>query len=302
MNIVSTLNINRLIGWLTVLASSFFFYLATVIIRWSQPYTSISSAYYAFARFSLGFLIVLSVMILKKQRPRPKNFHYLFGRAVGNTLAVYYFYRAIDFGTVAEANILNMTYPLFVAVISWFALKDERDFFAVIAVVVAFAGVYLILAPIDAAQGLRNLPGLVSGITAGVAMVYLTLCRRDHDSETILLFMFGFGWLGMVLLFHDSFFWPDRVQCFFLTICSLVGVAGQYCLTYGYRYVTSVEGSVISSSRILMAALLGPIMVADAPLSWWGWGGALLIFASNWALAVRKPAGSGVNNGQKLTQ
>ena len=289
MNVSSARYTDRVLGWLTVLASSFLFYLATAIIRWSQSHTSINTASFVFARFFCGFVIVAGIMLWKKQSPQPKNYHYLLGRAVCNTLAVYYFYQAVDCGTVAEANILNMTYPLFVAMISWFVLKNERDLFAIGAVILAFLGVYLILAPAGHGDMWRNLPGLLSGITAGGAMVYLTLCRLEHDSETILLFMFGLGCLCMLILFHSSLFWPDRIQFFYLAACSLVGVAGQYCLTYGYRYVSSVEGSVISSSRILMAALLGPFMAGDTPLSLIGWLGALLIFAANWALAVRKP-------------
>jgi hypothetical protein len=53
-------------------------------------------------------------------------------------------------------------------------------------------------------------------------------------------------------------------------------------------YVTAVEGSIISSSRILLAALLGPLLVADPALSVWGWCGALLIFTANATLALRR--------------
>jgi hypothetical protein len=51
--------------------------------------------------------------------------------------------------------------------------------------------------------------------------------------------------------------------------------------------VTAVNGSIISSSRILLAALLGPLLVADPHLTLVGWLGALLIFAANAALALR---------------
>lgn len=69
--------------------------------------------------------------------------------------------------------------------------------------------------------------------------------------------------------------------------CSLAGVAGQYLLTYGFLYVTAVEGAVISSSRILLAALLGPLLVADPPLGWSG--RALIIAVANIALALQTP-------------
>ncbi len=73
-----------------------------------------------------------------------------------------------------------------------------------------------------------------------------------------------------------------------LLICSLFGIGCQYLLTLGFRYVTAVEGSIISSSRILMAAILGPWIAQDPPLVVSGWIGALLIFLANVTLAVRK--------------
>ena len=66
-------------------------------------------------------------------------------------------------------------------------------------------------------------------------------------------------------------------------------MVGQYLLTYGFLYVSAVEGSVISSSRILIAAFLGPFLASDPSLTLSGWVGALLIFAANIALAVHKP-------------
>jgi drug/metabolite transporter (DMT)-like permease len=75
---------------------------------------------------------------------------------------------------------------------------------------------------------------------------------------------------------------------YYLGLCAASGVAGQFLLTIGFRYVTAVDGSVISSMRILPAALLGPIVVGELPLNAIGWVGALLLFGANAMLAVRR--------------
>jgi drug/metabolite transporter (DMT)-like permease len=49
-----------------------------------------------------------------------------------------------------------------------------------------------------------------------------------------------------------------------------------------------VDGSIISSMRILLAALLGPYVVGELPLDASGWIGALLLFAANALLGVRR--------------
>jgi drug/metabolite transporter (DMT)-like permease len=208
-------------------------------------------------------------------------------RQAAGWLAVFCFYKAVAVGPVAEANILNMTYPLFVALFSWFFLRNQRDVFSLVIVGVAFAGIWLVLSPGEIKVRMENLWGLSSGITAAAAMIYLNVSRRCHDSQTILFFLFGLGSMLILLFFHDEIFLPNATALFFLLSCSVAGVPGQYLLTYGFLYVTAVNGSIISSSRILLAALLGPLLVADPPLTVAGWCGALLILAANAALARR---------------
>lgn len=278
----------QLLGWLAVFGSAFCFYLATAIIRWADGAVAIDSAYFTFSRFLLGFIVVCLTMLMGRQRLKPRRYHYLIGRTVSNTVAVFCFYKAVEVGSLAEANILNMTYPLFVALFSWFLVKDQRDSMALAIVGVAFCGVWLILSPGSMSTGLESLWGLCSGFCAAWAMIYLNLSRRHHDSQTILFFMFGLGALCIFVFFKESIFWPDFLEFKYLFWCSVAGVLGQYLLTYGFLFVTAVEGSIISSSRILLAALLGTSLVGDPPLVLSGWIGALLIFGANSMLALRR--------------
>ncbi len=100
--------------------------------------------------------------------------------------------------------------------------------------------------------------------------------------------MFGLGTVIMFALFHSSFFWPDQTAFFYLMMCAISGVTGQFLLTIGFRYVTAVEGSIISSMRIFLAAFLGPFVASEPALTKAGWIGALLLFCANAALAYRR--------------
>lgn len=100
--------------------------------------------------------------------------------------------------------------------------------------------------------------------------------------------MFGIGALTIYLLFPHHLHLPDRQELIYLMLGAGFGVMGQYLLTIGFKYVTAVEGGIISSSRILIAALLGPYIVADPELTLSGWIGAFLIFSTNIYLTLRK--------------
>jgi drug/metabolite transporter (DMT)-like permease len=227
-------------------------------------------------------------MACRRQRPLFRSYHLLLGRTVFNCVAVYCFYMAVKVTSVAEANILNMTYPVFVALISWTLFREQRDPVALIMVVVAFAGIWLILAPGKVDFVSANLWGLASGLSASLSMTYLNVSRQHHDTNTVLFFMFGLGALLIFVAFHGDFFWPDARELYYLGLCAASGVAGQFLLTIGFRYVTAVDGSIISSMRILLAALLGPYVAGELPLTATGWVGALLLFGVNAALALRR--------------
>jgi drug/metabolite transporter (DMT)-like permease len=121
-----------------------------------------------------------------------------------------------------------------------------------------------------------------------IAIPYLNVSRQYHDTNTILFFMFGLGALVIFAIFHENFFWPNSQEFYYLGLCAATGVAGQFLITIGFRYVAAVDGSIISSMRILLAALLGPFVAGDPALNSTGWVGALLLFGANAVLAVRR--------------
>ncbi len=118
----------QVLGWSAVLGSAFCFYLASAIIRWADPYVEITTSYFVFGRFLLGFIVVCLTMRMTGHRLKPRKYHLLIGRTVANSVAVFCFYKAVAVGTLAEANILNMTYPLFVALFTWLFVKEQRDY------------------------------------------------------------------------------------------------------------------------------------------------------------------------------
>ena len=283
------INFIVLLGCIAVFGSAFCFYLATVVVKWSiMAGLTIDPAFFVFTRFTIGFLTVILVMLAKKQPPKPKKYKYLIGRTLANCVAVYCFFKGTTLTSVAEANILNMTYPVFIAVISWFFFKEQRDIIAIIIVLVSFVGVWLILDPGKMGFNHDSLWALVSGVAAAVALIYLNLCRKENDTETTLFFLFGLGSVVIALLFHNKIYIPDAITIKFLLLCAFFSIAGQYLITIGFKYVTAIEGGIISSTRILLAATLGPFIVADPVLSFSGWVGAILIFSGNIYLTLRK--------------
>ena len=84
---------------------------------------------------------------------------------------------------------------------------------------------------------------------------------------------------------------PPFLELKYLFYSAMSGIIGQYLITIGFKYVTAIEGGIISSTRILLAAVLGPVIAMDPVLSASGWTGAFLIFSGNIFLTLRKAKG-----------
>ncbi|MDD2942739.1 MAG: DMT family transporter [bacterium] len=275
-------------GVVAVLLSAFMFYFSTVFVKFAQSTGEISPGFFLFARFILGLVMISVFMFVQRKRPTPRNYFALTCRALANVIAFHFFLKAVQETTVAHANILNMTYPIFMPFLSFFFLPKQRDYYSYLLSFVAFIGIVLVLDPSAGIIDSSHLWGLGSGFMASFAMLFLTIARRDNDTETVLFVMFLVGAISSVILFYDQFFMPTVVQGQFIFWASLTGILGQFAVTYGYRFVTAVEGGVLGSSRILIAAMLGPFITGESALGLLGWCGALVIFTVNVLISRRK--------------
>lgn len=278
-----SLHSKEFIGSIAILISMNCFYLEAAVVRWAttNPEVALGPQFLIFARFLLGFLVTGVVFLFQQRVPRPKQTGTIVFRAVTNMIAVYCSYKAVELTTLAEGTILNMTYPVFIGIFTWFLFKHQRNLVATIMTFVAFYGIFLVVAPQNMEFQWESLWGLMSGIVAAVSLILLNMVRQHNDTNTVLFVVFGTGTLLLAVIFHDSYYLPSRLELLYLVSGAASAIAGQYLLTMGFRYVTPVKGGILSSSRILLSAFLGPYITSDPPLTFSGWIGALIILGTN---------------------
>lgn len=288
-----TLFSQELYGSIAILTSMWCFYLETAVVRWATSANiALSTPFLVFVRFLVGFLVVGLVLLIKHKPLRPRYYYSLLGRALTNSFAVFCSYKAVELTTLAQGSILNMTFPAFIGIFSWFAFKEQREFLTLIMTFVAFCGIFLVLNPGDFQIEWNSLWGIASGIIAAISLILLNVARQHNDTDTVMFVVFGIGTLLLYLTFRKAFHIPNQVELCYLLLGATMAIAGQYLLTMGFRYVTPVKGGVLSSTRILIAAFLGPYITSDPPLRLSGWIGTVLILGTNLYFIVRKSSPS----------
>ena len=214
-------------------------------------------------RFVVGLFYVSLFRALQKQGfPRPNNKAFVFTRAMSNFIAVSFFYFSIYFTTLVKANLLNMTYPVFIALFAPIALKEKSNWKTWSAVFLCLMGIFLILG-LDVDTWVEgDLYGLICGVLASVSIMSLRGARKYDDSSTILFYVMLFGSVGLFPFVRVPEVLTGEAVLVFAVVSS-AGVLGQFFITHSYKYVTAITGALTGTVRILFSAVFGLLFFSE---------------------------------------
>jgi len=271
-----------------IFISALFFALSTLLAKFAQQGGATSSMI-TFLRFAIGLAILLIYMGLIRTKIEPRNPIVLVLRGVFNLLAVFLFYYAIKFTTITNANLLNMTYPVFVAFLSPILLREHLSGKEWLILGMACIGIYLIINPNFHHINIGDFIGLGAGFAAALAIIMLCFARQSNHTVTVLLFMLGIGTLlsWPAVLTEDISKYTSETW-WYLLACGVTGVIGQFAITTGFKYLSAVAGSITGMSRVIIAAVLGLLFLGEIP-TWHVVVGSAILFAAITWLALQKP-------------
>ncbi|MEQ8350175.1 MAG: DMT family transporter [Leptospiraceae bacterium] len=279
----------QLYGILLNAFSALSFYFATFFVRLGALYDeALASELFAFVRYLLGFFFSIYLFRRAGLPFRWKVPVPVYLRAIFNTLALLFFYEAVATGPAGTANVLNMTYPAFVALfaIPIFREIPDRRMLVVLAFSLGGIGLYVFYPLYETGNISKpDLWGIGSGLLAAIAILSLRGAAMQARSEEILLWMFALGTVASLPLAYSSLEQMLHPGGLFVLASACLGVAGQWSLTRSYAYLSATAGSIVSSLRIPIALVAGFFLLQEIPgLS--GAIGASLIFVGNLFLAL----------------
>lgn len=266
-------------GVLLLLLSAFAFTLSTVFAKLVNQGSSISGIEISFFRFCGGLIFTSLYLLRSSDTIRPNNARFVFLRAGFNTIAVLLFFTGIQYTTVTNANMLNMTYPAFVCILAPFINKEKVNFMQILFLALILTGTYLIIFPDFNSINPGDLYAFLSAVAAGFALTSLREARKHDSSATILFHLMLAGAVISFVLMLPSFIMPRGAILLYLVISAITAVIGQASITVGFRFINAAPGSLVSSSRILFATALGAILFGDPLNANIFYGGALILIS-----------------------
>ncbi|NMB65023.1 MAG: DMT family transporter [Spirochaetes bacterium] len=251
-------------GILYVLLSAVTFSLSTVFAKYITSTSPIHGIEVSFVRFLIGFIISSGYIIIHKMSIRPNHIPLVLTRAVSNTVAVILFFVGVQYTTVTNANMLNMTYPVFVFVLAPLFNKERIVKINFLYLMITLIGTYLVILPHYSTINIGDIYSFLSAIISAIAVVALRESRK-YDSTSIILFhLMSIGLVINGLAMIPVFTIPDTVTFVYMLLSGLSAYLGQAFFTAGFKFIDATSGSIVSSSRIFIAACMGIYFFNDA--------------------------------------
>jgi drug/metabolite transporter (DMT)-like permease len=187
------------------------------------------------------------------------------------------FFYAVEHTSVTNANMLNMTYPVFIFLLAPLFRLEKMHRLSLVFLVSAMTGIYLVIFPDFSRINPGDIIGLISGVFAAFAIITLSVAREYDSTVLIVFYLMAIGTFFNALMMAPVFVTPVRRELPLLLGSGIMGIAGQVFLTMGYKNVSAKAGSMVSSPRIVFAALMGFFFFAEALSARIILGGSLII-------------------------
>lgn len=231
-------------------------------------------------------LIVASIMIFTQNRgARPfgqkKNQGLLLSRSLLGLVGVYLLFSAITAGLpLTDANILSRLNPVFVTIFACLFLKEKivRLHIPLLASILLFA--MLVIKPTFNLSVLPALAATGTAICAGGAYTLLRHLKGKEEPATIIFYFSCISVLAMLMPTLAHFVMPTPSQLLGLLVIGLTASAGQFGLTFAYKFAKASEVSIYSYSTILFALLLDMLLWGAMPDRWSVVGGVGIMAAT----------------------
>jgi len=266
-------------GIVLLILAEFCFASATVFAKYVTNTSDIPAIEITFCRVALGTLVAAFYMWQTNTSFRPNNIRLVIARAVFSFSALVTFFYSVEHSSVTNGNMLNMTYPVFIFLLAPLFGLEKMKKISVLFLGLAMTGIYLVIFPDFSHINKGDVIGLLSGILAAFAIITLSVAREYDSTVLIVFYLMAIGTVCNAAMMLPYFVMPSVGQLPALVSSGVMGVLGQVLLTKGYKNVTAKAGSMVSSSRIVFAALMGFFFFTEPMLPRIILGGSMIILS-----------------------
>jgi len=243
-------------------ASGVLFGLMAALARLGTRGGTFAGPQISLVRMAVGAGLALALFRLRPGTWRPRRAGLLAARGLLGGAAVLLYFLALERIPAGEATLLNNTFPVFAVLLSIYTLGERPTVHLAVALVVATAGMLLVVGDGTApgALGWGEIFGIASAVLGGGAVASIRALRATDNAPTI-FFAFTVG--GMIVSVPFALgAWPALGPIWLVPLAvGAISFAAQILMTDAYGALTVPEAAVWQQLT---------------PLASYGWAVALL--------------------------
>ncbi|PIE25214.1 MAG: EamA family transporter [Neptuniibacter caesariensis] len=228
--------------------------------------------------------LLLSYLDVKRKRISVWGAHkrLLLARGIVGALALVCVYYSVTTLTLADATVLQYTYPAFTAVLALVFLGEQIKRATIFCIVLSFAGVVVIVRPWVAEvetvmPSLSLLAALAGALGSAGAYVLVRKLSQLEDSSVIIFYFPLVALPASLLLLGGDFVLPGIEALLLLLMVGVFTQVGQIGLTKAMASETAGTVSAYAYVQVIFSVILGMIFFNEIPTLWTLLGGCLII-------------------------
>jgi drug/metabolite transporter (DMT)-like permease len=229
--------------------------------------------------------LVISYLDVKRKRLSlwGNNKLLLFARGLVGTFALMCVYYAVSTIPLAEATILQYTYPIFTSLLAVMFLKERVQITTLLCITLCLLGLICMVQPSFDQHAQHDLPlfsvfiALIGAFGSSIAYVIVRKLSQTEDSSVIIFYFPLVALPASLLMMRDNVVWPDLHVSIMLVLVGVFTQIGQLGLTKAMKTLTAGKASAYSYIQIIFSTLIGIAIFDEIPSTWTYLGGILIV-------------------------
>lgn len=242
----------------------------------------------AFWRNFIGFITLTPWLLRHGLAPfRTTQLPLYMLRAMLNVAGMLLFFTALSLIPMPKAQALFFTAPLFATILAVLVLGERIRIRRLIALIVGFAGALVVIRPGFQAVDAGSMMVLGCAVLWGTTMILIKHLGRRDSALTITVYMTLL--MTPLSLLPALFVWQglNSTQLLIITLGAAAGTLGQVAMAQAFRLAEMTVVMPLDFSKLIFGSILAYLLFRET-LDFWGWLGAVIIFASAFYVIYRE--------------
>lgn len=245
------------LGPIYMIASSFFFALMAVFIRYTKDLPTFEQV--VFRNFVISILMFL--LIVKEKRIHEMKVRdgkkEIFYRSLFGFIGMVSNFYAVKYLNIADASAIGKLSPFFVMIFAALLLGEKLEKHSIVAIILSILGMLLVVKPKFDGSMVPSLVAVAGAVSAGLAMAMLSAVGKKVRGKVIILYFGIFSTLACFPFLVGNFVIPNGTEILNLLMIGVSAGFGQFFLTLAYKSGKASEIAIYNFSQIIFSIFIG---------------------------------------------